>query len=59
MIFNKNIVIKGSQTYAMTQGDVVVVKVKGQDEFRYKVPDNWQGDIKIDISGTLTEITPT
>lgn len=59
MIFSKNIKLLGVQTYALTQGDVIVIKVKGQDEFKYKVPDNWQGDVKIDVSGSLSEIIPS
>jgi hypothetical protein len=59
MIFNKNLVINGSQAYSLTQTDLIVVKVKGMDEFKYKIPDNFQGTITISISGSLSEIEPT
>jgi len=58
MIFTKKIVVEGSQIYAMTQGDVIIMKVKGSEEFRFKVPDNWKGDIGMTISGQLEEINP-
>ena len=59
MIFNKVLNIDGSQAYSMTQDDQIVVKVKGQDEFKYKIPDNFKGTITISVKGSLTEIEPT
>jgi hypothetical protein len=59
MIIEKSLVVKGTQAYTLTQSDVIVVKVKSVEEFRYKVPDNFQGTVTITINGILTEITPT
>lgn len=58
MIFNKKLVIDGKQAYTMTANDIIIVRVKGQEEFKWKVPDNFQGAITININGELTEITP-
>ncbi|MFH1231874.1 MAG: hypothetical protein V1709_10305 [Planctomycetota bacterium] len=58
MIINKIFKVDGTQAYTVTAGDVIVVKVKGSDEFRYKVPDNFKGTITINITGALTEIEP-
>lgn len=59
MIITKRFIIDGSQPYSMTAGDAIVVKVKSGEEFRYRIPDNWHGDVTITIKGELSEILPT
>ena len=59
MNINKKQVIDGQQAYTLTQNDVIIVKVKGSEEFKFKIPDNWQGSVTVSINGTLTEILPT
>jgi len=55
----KKQVIDGQQAYVMTEKNVIIVKVKDQEEFRFKIPDNWQGSITVSIKGELEEIIPT
>lgn len=55
----KSLNIEGVQAYTMTVGDIIKVVVKNQEEFKFKVPDNFQGTITITIKGNLQEIVPT
>ena len=59
MNINKKQVIDGQQAYTLTQNDTIIVKVKGSEEFKFKIPDNWQGSVTVSINGILTEILPT
>lgn len=56
---DKKFILAGTQSYTLKDGDTIVVKVNNGKEFKYKIPPNWQGAIKITIEGNLTEITPT
>jgi hypothetical protein len=55
----KSLNIEGVQAYTMTTGDIIKVVAKNQEEFKFKVPDNFQGTITITIKGNLQEIVPT
>ena len=59
MIINKKYVIDGQQAYTLTQNDTIIVKVKNSEEFKFKIPDNWQGSITVSIKGELSEIIPS
>lgn len=59
MIIDKKFTLSGNQAYTLSAGDVIAIKVKGLEEFKYKIPDNWQGSVTININGVLSEITPT
>jgi len=59
MNISKKYVVDGQQAYVMTENNVIVVKVKDQEEFKFKIPYNWQGSITVSIKGELSEIIPT
>lgn len=59
MIIDKKFTIKGIQAYTMAAGDTIIIRIKGAEEFKYKIPDNWNGSVSVSIDGVLSEITPT
>lgn len=59
MIIDRKFILDGTQSYNVKEGDIVIVSVKGNKDFQYKIPDNFSGSISITIKGTLTEIVST
>lgn len=51
----REIKLSGSETFSVVGEDVIIIKVRGDEAFKYKVPTGRSGTVKITIESTLQD----